>query len=259
MAPDRLLDLVGQPGGPLADAALWHLTVVESGLVTPAMRRLVFTAPGLDKLQYRAGQDLMLRVPLSEGKVVNRRYTIRSFDSTSSSVTIDVSLHATGPGTDWIATAGPGDAIDAIGPRGKITVDDGADWHLFVVDETGLPGALAMMEALPSGAVAIALAEIDTPADEQEPDAVTAGTIDLRWLHRQGQHQPGDPELLVEAAGAVVWPTGRGRAYIAAENRVVRAIAQILESRGLEAEQISPKAYWRRGLPNAEHGEPTRD
>jgi NADPH-dependent ferric siderophore reductase len=116
-----------------------------------------------------------------------------------------------------------------------------------------------MMESLPSGAVAVALVEIDTPADEQVPDAAAAAAVDLRWLHRQGQHEPGDPELLVEAAAAVVWPTGGGHAYVAAEARVVRAVAQTLESRGVGSEQISPKAYWRRGLPNAEHGEPTRD
>src|SRR5580700_10527520 len=103
MTPDRLLDLVGQPGGPLADASLWHLRVVETTMVTPAMRRLVFTAEGLDQLQYRAGQDLMFRIPLEGDAVVNRRYTIRSFHPALSSVTVDVSLHAHGPGTDWIA------------------------------------------------------------------------------------------------------------------------------------------------------------
>ena len=28
---------------------------------------------------------------------------------------------------------------------------------------------------------------------------------------------------------------------------------------GLSQDQISGKAYWRRGLPNAEHGEPTKE
>jgi NADPH-dependent ferric siderophore reductase len=256
MAPDRLLDLVGQPGGPLADASLWHLTVVETGLVTPAMRRVVFTAPGLDGLRFSAGQDLMFRIPLSEDKVVNRRYTIRSFDAASSSVTVDVSLHANGPGTDWIAAAQSGDVIDAIGPRGKITLDEEAAWHFFVVDETGLPGALAMAEELPVDGVAVVLAEVDTRADEQDVDAMAS--VDLHWLHRSDQFVPGDSDLLVEAAGSVALPDGEGHVYLAAEARVVRAVAQALEQRGLTVEQISSKAYWRRGLPNAEHGEPTR-
>ncbi len=93
----------------------------------------------------------MLRVPLGGDRVVNRRYTIRSFDPAQRAVTIDVSLHGAGPGTDWISAARAGDRIDAIGPRGKITVRPEADWHLFVADETGLPGVLAMIEALAPG------------------------------------------------------------------------------------------------------------
>ena len=64
---------------------------------------------------------------------------------------MDVSLHGAGPGTVVEGAATAGDRIDAIGPRGKITLRPNADWHLFVVDETGLPGALAMVEALPAG------------------------------------------------------------------------------------------------------------
>src|SRR5580692_10837176 len=102
MAPDRMLEMVGQPGGPLADAALWALEVTEAGPLTPSFRRVVFTAPGIADLRFAPGQDLMLRVPLGAEKVVNRRYTIRRFDPTQGTVTIDVSLHGAGPGTDWI-------------------------------------------------------------------------------------------------------------------------------------------------------------
>ena len=140
MATDRLLDMVGRPGGPLADAALWHLEVTEAGALSPSFRRVVVTAPGIEGLQYAPGQDLMLRVPLAGDKVVNRRYTIRKFDAVERTVTIDVSLHGKGPGTDWIAAAATGDRIDAIGPRGKITLRPDADWHLFVGDETGCRG-----------------------------------------------------------------------------------------------------------------------
>ena len=162
-----MLDLVGEPGGPLADAALWHLEVVDAGPLSPAMYRIMLTAPGLDGLRYAPGQDLMLRIPLAADRVVNRRYTIRALDPTAAEVTIDVSLHGAGPGTDWIRAARVGDRIDAIGPRGKITVREDAGWHLFIGDETGLPGTLAMLEALPTESVATALLEIDTPADEQ--------------------------------------------------------------------------------------------
>jgi NADPH-dependent ferric siderophore reductase len=254
-----MLDMVGRPGGPLADAALWHLQVTEAAALTPSIHRVVLTAPDIDGLQYAPGQDLMLRVPLLDNKIVNRRYTIRRFDRAGKTVTIDVSLHGAGPGTDWIRAAEVGDRIDAIGPRGKVTVDPGADWHLFVVDETGLPGALAMIETLPSGSFATAIAEIDTPADEQEAAAHGGEGLDIHWLHRLGASSPGDPTRILEEVAAADLPTGVGHAYVAAEARVVREAARILTDRGLSPDRVSSKAYWRRGLPNAEHGEPTRE
>jgi NADPH-dependent ferric siderophore reductase len=254
-----MLDLVGLPGGPLADATLWHLEVMEAGALTPTLHRVVVTAPGLDGLRYLPGQDLMLRVPQAGDRVVNRRYTIRSFEASRAAVAIDVSLHGAGPGTDWIRKARIGDQIDAIGPRGKITLREGADWHLFVGDETGLPGALAMMEALPSVSRATALLEIDTPADEQEPHSGHMEGLDLHWLHRSGRSVPGDPSLMLEALADVALPDGLGHAYVAAEAGVARAVQRMLAERGLRQDQISAKAYWRRGLPNAEHGEPARE
>ena len=84
-------------------------------------------------------------------------------------------------------------------------------------------------------------------------------SLDVRWLHRDGRSVPGDPGPLLEAVAAVGLPTGVGHAYVAAEAGVVRGVTGVLTERGLGPEQISGKAYWRRGLPNAEHGEPTKE
>jgi NADPH-dependent ferric siderophore reductase len=254
-----MMDQVGQPGGPLADASVWHLEVTQTGALTPNLYRLLLTAPGLGDLRYDAGQDLMLRVPQPGDRIVNRRYTIRRLDPAVPAVTLDISVHGKGPGTEWIRSAEVGSRIDAIGPRGKITAQHGADWHLFIADDTGLPGSLAMMEALPVGAVALALLEIDSPADEQSFEADQLARLDVRWLHRLGHSEPGDPSPLLGALGATRFPAGRGHVYVAAELRVVRALQRSLGERGLAPDQISAKAYWKRGLPNAEHGEPARE
>ena len=254
-----MLELVGQPGGPLADAALWPLEVTGSESLSPSFRRVVLTAPGIEGLRHQPGQDLMLRVPLGGDRVVNRRYTIRSFDPLQRAVRIDVSLHGAGPGTDWISAARPGDHIDAIGPRGKITLRPQADWHLFVADETGLPGVLAMLEALAPTSTATAVLEVDTAADEQAFAAAPGASFDVRWIHRTGRSVPGDRGPMLAAVAAVELPAGVGHAYVAAEAGVVRSVTKALTERGLSQEQISGKAYWRRGLPNAEHGEPTKE
>ena len=259
MTPDRIMELVGRPGGPLADASLWHLEVTGAGPLTPNLYRVVLTAPGLGELRYKPGQDLMLRVPLGGEQVVTRRYTIRQLDTAVPAVTLDVSLHGTGPGTAWMRSAEPGSRIDAIGPRGKVTLNSDAAWHLFVCDETGVPGALAMLEALAPGSIATALFEVDAAADEQQPLAEQSRSLDIRWLHRLGNSVPGDPSLLLNAVSDLALPAGHGHVYVAAESRVVRAVQRALTERGLDPDQVSAKAYWRRGLPNTERGEPTSE
>ena len=62
-ADDPILALVGKPGSPLADAALWQLTVSAVSSVTEDYRRVTFDGPGVDRLSFRPGQDLMLRIP----------------------------------------------------------------------------------------------------------------------------------------------------------------------------------------------------
>jgi NADPH-dependent ferric siderophore reductase len=105
----------------------------------------------------------------------------------------------------------------------------------------------------------MALLEVDTAADEQEPDAPTLARLDLRWLRRDGAWSPGDAAPMEDAAALLELPEGTGHAYVAAEAGVVRGVTRRLTERGLRPEQISGKAYWRRGLPNAEHGEPTKE
>jgi len=66
-------------------------------------------------------------------------------------LTLDIVLHGDGPGERWVRSARPGDKIEGIGPRGKITTSAAADWHLFIGDESALPAMFAMTEALPPG------------------------------------------------------------------------------------------------------------
>ena len=114
--------------------------MTEAGSLTPSIHRVVVTAPGIEGLQYAPGQDLMLRVPLADDRVVNRRYTIRAFDPVERTVTIDVSLHGAGPGTDWMRAAADRRPDRRHRPPGQDHRPPGRRLALFVVDETGLPG-----------------------------------------------------------------------------------------------------------------------
>ena len=242
--------------GPLAGTTRMRLEVVESGPLTPAMHRLVLTAPELATLTYQPGQDVMLMVAVDGDRQVRRRYTIRALDPARRLLTLDVVRHGEGPGERWIAEARPGDQIEGVGPRGKIFLAPAADWHLFVGDESALPAFFALAGALPASARALLILEVPGPGDEQE--LATAATAGMTWLHRDGR-PAGDPAALVAAVTAAELPPGTGHAYLAGEAAVVLALREALATRGLAPGQVSPKAYWGRGRANASHGEPARD
>jgi NADPH-dependent ferric siderophore reductase len=257
----------GRPGPPslgtsallrrLGDASRWELEVTGNLSITPSMRRIRCTAPGLADLAYLPGQDLMFAVPAADGTSFRRRYTIRSIDRPTSSIDVDIVLHGDGPGSAWAASARPGARIEAIGPRGKVTVDQAADWHLFAGDDSALPASLAMAESLPSADAAVVVLEVDGPADQQLASTADGRAIPVHWVHRAGA-DPDSSTNLVAALRGLAIPPGPGHAYLAGELGMVADMRATLLERGLAPEQISAKPYWRAGVANAAHGEPER-
>jgi NADPH-dependent ferric siderophore reductase len=161
-----------------------------------------------------------------------------------------------GPGAEWAASTRPGDRVNGVGPRGKIYLDPGADWHVFLGDETAVPGYLAMLESVPDQASGVAYLSVDSADDEMPTSA--SGRRSVKWLHRDGA-PPTDSTLLEATARDMELPPGRGHVYVAGEVQVVAAIQRALLARGLQMEQISPKAYWGRAKANANNGEPERE
>jgi NADPH-dependent ferric siderophore reductase len=249
-------DPFAQLSGPLAGTTRLAFEVVGSTRLTPHMQRLVLTAPQLDGFTCLPGQDVMLLVAAEGNRPVRRRYTIRDLDRAARLLTLDVVLHGDGPGERWVRSAAPGDRIEGIGPRGKITTSPTADWHLFVADESALPATFAMAEALSAGSLATLIIEI--PEEDDEQDLTSPATTRISWLHRLGA-PAGDPDALAAEAAEVEFPPGRGHAYLFGEAKVVLRLREILAERGLGGDQVSPKAYWGRGRANASHGEPARD
>lgn len=238
-------DVTTAPARPMRPPLpLWSLEVVETAPVTPHMRRIVFTGD-LAAFDYKPGQDLALLIPQPDGEVGRRHYTLRSFDRASGRLAIDFVLHGHGgPAERWALDAKPGDRLEGRGPRGGTFIRPDADWHLFVGDETCLPGIFAMIETLPAGAKAFAFIEVDGPADEQPLE--TNADLTLTWLHRNGEAQPSSPALIAALARFDL-PAGRGQAYVIGETSTVRAQRQSLLARGFDKSQIAAEGYWRPG------------
>ena len=237
----------------LPGPAAWPLSVTAVNDVTPRMRRIELSSPALATFQYLPGQDVALAFSKDDGTNVRRRYTIRRFDRTRALLTIDVVLHGDGPGVRWARAVRPGASIEAIGPRGKITLVDNAEWHLFAGDATAVPGAFAMMETLAGDVPAHAFLLVDGP-QERQPFTAEGSNRTIAWRYETSQ--PDDSSGLVSAVAAADLPAGRGQAYIAGEVALVSALKAALLDRGWSTDRISAKAYWNRGRANAGHGEP---
>src|SRR5271154_5601725 len=234
--PESTLAEQGEPfaqlTGSLTSTIRLDFEVVDSARLTPHMQRLRLTAPQLDGFGYLPGQDVMLLVAAEGNRPGRRRYTIRQLDAAERLLTLDIVLHGDGPGERWVRSARPGDKIEGIGPRGKITTSATADWHLFIGDESALPATFAMTEE----------------SDEQDLDAVASTCIS--WLHRLGA-PAGDPSALAAETAEIELPPGRGHAYLFGEATVVSRLREVLAGRGLGQDQMAPQAYWGRGRAHA--------
>lgn len=233
-----------------------ELSVAGVTDIGPHMRRLQLTGDSLSTFSYQPGQDVMLVLAMTDGRPLSRRYTIRAFDPDSRTLELNLVAHGIdGLGARWAANARVGDRVNGVGPRGKITLDPNADWHLFAGDESAAAGVLNMLEALPADVPGIAFLEVGGPDDELPSRISDNGTQRVRWLYR-GQTPVTECTMLEDAIAGVELPTGRGHGYFAGEVQRVAAIQRAALARGLAPEQLSPKAYWGRGRSNAARGEP---
>lgn len=236
-------------------ATLMDLTVRSVQPLSPTMVRVELGGNALKRLSYRPGQDLMLTA-VSAPPSVRRRWTIRSLDAAAGTVAIDVALHE-GPGESRLHESSPGEDVEAIGPRGKVVLVEDARVHVFLGDQSFLPAAYAMAEAVKAPAEAIVVLAVEAIADRL-PLTAAACPQGVIWVDPADDDAATGRDLLARSGlgqqqeGVVVYAGG--------EMTLVSTIRSALtRDHGWERETVLPKPYWRRGTPNARHGEPGRD
>lgn len=215
--------------------------------------KLVFLRDGVDYPEPLDLRALRQTLPPEDQPVV-RTYTALEPDVEAGTVAIDFVVHGVeGTAGPWAAAARPGDVVLANGPGGGYAPDPTADWHLLVGDESGLPAVTAALRALPAGATAYVVLEVEGPEGEIELPTTEATTV--VWVHRgTGSHaamtaaQGAVPPLL-QAVADLPWPEGRVQAFVHGEAQVVMHALRpyLLGERGLERSQVSISGYWRRG------------
>jgi NADPH-dependent ferric siderophore reductase len=203
------------------------------------------------------GNDVMIRLADANGRLVSRRYSVRSVDQATDTLTLWVTIEHEGPGSTWAREAQPREEIVVIGPRGKIPLDPDADWHLFVGDASALAASYRMAESIEVPGRVIFIIEIDAPDDAIAANFDEGLGVTGIFVDRKGRAL-NDPAGLFSGLAAFELPAGIGHAYLFGEFHVMRAMQAALADRGFGPEQISHKPYWRAGTSNQDHGEPDK-
>ena len=211
---------------------VWPLTVLAKSRIAPRMTRVEFLGSDLDEFVWTRGQDVVLEIPSPDG-IARRHYTVRAHDPVKRTLTIDFFLHGEGASGPWLDGLRNGDAVNAVGPRGHTYLRK-ADWHLFVGDETCIPGIFAMLEELNAAAPAHVFLEV-----EGETDRIVSNAP-IHWVTRNGN-------ALFDAIETFALPKGEGFAYVIGETAKVRAIRHRLLERGIARNRIAAEGYWRPG------------
>ncbi|HVA07674.1 MAG TPA: siderophore-interacting protein [Acidimicrobiales bacterium] len=233
-------------GGRLKGSYLLDLEVVGVDEVAPHVRLITMASPDLVGFEYTPGQDLLFE--FRDGDLtLRRRYTIRRLDSAAGIADFEIEIHdGCGPATRWAAKAEVGEHLETIGPRGGISLRPTATSHLFVVDDSAMPAAFALLEALPAGTPATALL-VTSHGVKLRPAPAGGPATSLVWLD-----QAEMLEMLSD-----LHPAAGTAAYLFGERHLIRTTEGLLIAGGLDRDVIASKAYWRRDQPNASHGEPS--
>ena len=202
-------------------------------------------------------------------RAVMRSYTLRALrrdaHGATTEIDIDFVLHGTeadaatpaGPASRWAAGTRPGDRAVLLGPavadNTAIRFHPPADTDLIVMwaDETALPAASAILEALPPGTRARVWLEVPHAGDRVEP--VTAADAEITWLVRDdAPHDTGGEgsPMTLEAIRAAQLPTAEAPyAWIAGESGCVKALRRhLVREREIDRRRVTFVGYWRRGL-----------
>ncbi|MGC9500050.1 siderophore-interacting protein [Streptomyces sp. WG7] len=206
-------------------------------------------------------------------RAVMRSYTLRALrrdaDGHTTEIDIDFVLHGVelhgvelhgvepespvqaGPAARWAAGAAPGDRVVLLGPavadNRAIRFRPPEDTDLVVIwgDETAVPAACAIVEALPPGTRARVWLEVPHADDVQ--DLRTAADAEVTWLVKDAGSGPGT--TLAALRAAQLPPAGHPYVWIAGESgRVKQLRRHFVGERGIDRRRVTFVGYWRQGL-----------
>jgi NADPH-dependent ferric siderophore reductase len=224
-------------------------TVTRIDPVARHMLRIRVEGDDIARLNPVPGQHVRVHVadPLDPRSWLRPRDILRSYSvwRHDGAIELCVRSHDTGgPGARWARQLRTGQPVSFGRPEGSFVLRDGP-YHVFAGEETAAVAFGAMLRALPAGAPAYGIVEVDTPADRLPLDRP------LHWQYRHGRSAAASATLL-DAFRRLDLPSEPGVAYLAGEARTIQLLRQQLTGeRGWPRQAIRSKPFWtpgKRGL-----------
>lgn len=225
--------------------------------VTPHLVRVTLGGEALAAVDPGPFTDRYVKLVLGEapdgGRPPLRTYTVRAVRTEDGAPVwdVDLVLHGDeGLAGPWASRVQPGETVTFLGPGGEYAPDPRAPWHLLVGDASALPAVAAAVEALPPGAVAQLVVEVEGPQEEQElavPDGVRAA---VTWVHTSAGRALAEvtAEVVAAARASGALPDGAPHAFLHGEAGAVRDLRRWARGElGVPRELLSASGYWRRG------------
>ena len=174
---------------------------------------------------------------------VMRNYTVRQFRAETRELDIDFVAHGdNGPASRWAGAARVGDTVALLDQGVMFNPVDGADWHLLVGDESGLPAIAGILRDMPRDSVGHAFIEIPDAADAQALDS-PAG-IEVHWLPRDHGGRPGT--LALSTVQGFDLPAGVVSAYVVGEQSLPTSLRRwLVNERGVPKANVTFCGFWR--------------
>ncbi|MFT4166354.1 MAG: siderophore-interacting protein [Microlunatus sp.] len=170
-----------------------------------------------------------------------RSYTVRRFDPEKPEMVIDFVRHVGGAAATWASQAQAGDVVYLSPAKGWYSPPADTTWQLLLADLTGLPALGRILEELPAGMRAIAVAEVVTEADQQTFNS--AATVSSQWLISGNGH---GPSRLFEVLKQFEFPAGPGYIWFAGEAADSRTVRKYVRRElGWTTDRFTIIGYWR--------------
>ena len=131
----------------LAKNIFQKAVVTDKQRIAPHAYRIRIQADALKEYAHIAGDHLRLFVGIGRDTALKsklRTYSVWNHNSVEGSIDMAVCVHSSGIGAVWAEQVRVGEWIHYMGPKGKLTIDHGAESSLMICD----PSALSHMYAI---------------------------------------------------------------------------------------------------------------